>query len=125
MTNEERARMFRKKREFIRLLEKAIKADKVHNDVRSVKYIHDPDGVYRELIIIEYEGGGLDAINTARNSNGANAREVIHAIYGGGKVVGLISHYKKSAAGAAQFNDQLKDSTDDVDESRRGEINNV
>lgn len=125
MTNEERARMFRKKREFVRLLEKTIQSDKVHNDVRSIKYILDPDGVYKEVILITYEGGAETAIRTDGNSNGANAREVIHAIYGGGKVVGLIPNYKKSAAEATQFKNHLKNNMDNGDASMRGEINNV
>lgn len=96
--NEELRKMYHKKREFVRLLEKTIKTDKAHNEVRSIKYKHDPDGVYKEIILIEYEGGGLNAIKADGNSNGANAKEIIHAIYGGGNVVGLIPHYRKGGA---------------------------
>lgn len=86
--------MIRNKCEFIKRLELALLYDYPNNQLTSIDYRYDPlSEVSPEIIIIRYEGGGEHTINVHGNSNAANAKEIIGAVYYG-SATGLMPGYK-------------------------------
>ena len=78
------------KKAFVDALSDTLKMDS-RSGVKSIQYatgIWFEDVLYEEVIQINYESGrGRYAlINTTANSNGANATEIIHEVYGSGAV---------------------------------------
>lgn len=74
---------YREKRDFIRALETAIKADRC-SYVQSINYEYRENDLPREIVTITYMNGRAVNINVEINSNGANAKEIIAEIYGNG-----------------------------------------
>lgn len=123
MTKEEMQAVYDRKRDFLKLLEHTLKADSRYTGVESLEYIEDPEGVFREVILIKYQNEHQIAICATGNSNGANAKEVIHAVYGGGHVTGRIPHYMqtKSTAEAVRKNNHLQNSMAQAEGQGRSE----
>ena len=79
------------KKEFVEALSDALKMDS-RSGVKSIQYATEiwfEDILYEEFVQINYEGGRYALINVTANSNGANATEIIHEVYGG-KPIGII-----------------------------------
>ena len=76
------------KKEFVEALSDALKMDS-RSGVKSIQYatgIWFEDILYEEVIQVNYEGGRYALINVIGNSNGANATEIIHEVYGSGAI---------------------------------------
>ena len=74
---------YKEKQAFIKALETAIKTDN-RSYVKSIDYNYNADGFPKEIITITYKNDSKVRINAEINSNGANAKEIIAEIYGGG-----------------------------------------
>lgn len=72
--------MLTKKAAFIKSLETALRDDE-DNGLDSIVYQLALDG-QDEIITVIFKGGGTKKILATANSNGANAKEIIKAIYG-------------------------------------------
>ena len=78
--------MNEKKKEFVEALSDTLKMDS-RSGVKSIQYATDiwfEDILYSEVVQVNYEGGRYALINVTANSNGANATEIIHEVYGDG-----------------------------------------
>ena len=76
------------KKGFVDALSDTLKMDS-RSGVKSIQYATDiwfEDILYEEVIQVNYEGGRYALINVIGNSNGANATEIIHEVYGSGAV---------------------------------------
>ena len=83
------------KKAFVDALSDTLKMDS-RSGVKSIQYATDiwfEDVRYEEVIQVNYESvrGRYALINVIGNSNGANATEIIHEVYGSG-AVGHISY---------------------------------
>lgn len=72
----------RRKYEFIKNLELTLFLDKGRNDIEGIDYIYDRE-FEDEIITITFCGGGEKRILATGNSNGANLKEIVNAIYKG------------------------------------------
>ena len=72
--------LFKEKSTFIDMLAEALDYDERSN-VEDIAYRYDPK-FEDEYITIFFRGGGKKQILATGNSNGANAKEIIKAIYG-------------------------------------------
>ena len=84
--------MNEKKKEFVDALSDALKIDS-RSGVKSIEYATDvwfEDVLYEEVVQVNYESGAFELINVTANSNGANAKEIIKAVYGGNPVGFLV-----------------------------------
>lgn len=72
--------LFKEKNEFIDALELAILRDE-RSGVEDIAYIYNPE-YDDEYITIFFRGGGVKRILVTGNSHGANAKEIIKAVYG-------------------------------------------
>ena len=72
----------RRKYEFIKNLELTLFLDKGRNDIEGIDYIYDRE-LEDEIITITFCGGGEKIILATGNSNGANLKEIVNAIYKG------------------------------------------
>ena len=87
--------MSENKKEFIEALSNALKTDD-RSALKSIEYstnvwVDDVlygEVLYEEVIKVSFESGAFKLINATANSNGANAQEVIKAVYG--EPIGLI-----------------------------------
>ena len=87
--------MNEEKKEFVEALSDTLKMDS-RSGVKSIQYstgVWFEDILYEEVVQINYESGSgrYALINVIGNSNGANATEIIHEVYGSG-AVGHISY---------------------------------
>ena len=80
MRKEDMLVMLSKKEIFIRALEAALQVDE-RSEVDSICYNLD-FAARDEIITIIFKGGGIKRILATGNSNGANAKEIIKAVYG-------------------------------------------
>lgn len=83
--------MNEKKKEFVEALSDTLKMDS-RSGVESIEYATDiwfEDVLYEEVIQINFRSGEYKLINVTANSNGANAKETVKAVYGG-EPVGLL-----------------------------------
>lgn len=83
--------MNEEKKEFLKALSDALKIDG-RSGVESIEYSTDiwfEDVLYEEVVEVSFKGGAFKLINVTANSNGANAQEIIKAVYGG-EVFGLL-----------------------------------
>lgn len=74
--------MIEEKRKFIYALRDALRLDP-RSGVRDIELIKDEERAM-EIIIILFRGGYTVRINTTKNSNGANAMEIMREVYGSG-----------------------------------------
>ena len=74
---------YKEKQAFIKALETAIKTDN-RSYVKSIDYEYRENDLPREIITITFKNDRTVRINAEINSNGANAKEIIAEIYGGG-----------------------------------------
>ena len=72
--------MFKEKSNFIDMLFGALDYDKRSN-IEDIAYRYDPK-LEDEYITVFFRGGGKKQILATGNSNGANAKAIIEAIYG-------------------------------------------
>lgn len=72
--------LFKEKSEFIAVLELALIRDE-RSGVEDIAYIYKPE-YGDEYIDVHFHGGGVKRILATGNSNGANAKEIIKAVYG-------------------------------------------
>lgn len=72
--------MLSKKEMFVRTLEAALQVDE-RSGVEAIAYIYKPE-YGDEYIDVHFHGGGVKRILATGNSNGANAKEIIKAVYG-------------------------------------------
>lgn len=75
-----RPELFKEKSEFIATLELAFLRDE-RSGVEDIAYIYEPE-YDDEYIDVHFRGGGVKRILATGNSNGANAKEIIKAVYG-------------------------------------------
>ena len=76
------------KKAFVDALSDTLKMDS-RSGVKSIQYatgIWFEDVLYAEVIQVNYENRRYALINVIGNSNGANATEIIHEVYGSGAV---------------------------------------
>jgi len=76
------------KKAFVDALSNALKMDS-RSGVKSIQYatgIWFEDILYEEVVQVNYENGRYAVINVIGNSNGANATEIIHEVYGSGAI---------------------------------------
>lgn len=73
---------FDEKRTFVHAMRYALRLDP-RSEVRDIELIKDEERAM-EIIIILFRGGQTVWINTTRNSNGANAMEIMREVYGSG-----------------------------------------
>ena len=79
--------MSEKKKEFVEALSNTLKMDS-RSGVKSIEYGTDvwfEDNLYEEVVQINYDRR-YALINVIGNSNGANATEIIHEVYGSGAI---------------------------------------
>ena len=72
--------LFKERNEFIAKLELAILRDE-RSGVEDIAYIYKPEYDV-EYIDVHFSSGGIKRILATGNSNGANAKEIIRAVYG-------------------------------------------
>ena len=72
--------LFKKKNEFIATLELALIRDE-RSGVEDIAYIYKPE-YNDEYIDVHFRGGATKRILATGNSNGANAKAIIKAVYG-------------------------------------------
>lgn len=72
--------LFKEKSEFIATLELALLRDE-RSGVEDVAYVYKPE-YDDEYITVFFRGGATKRILATGNSNGANAKEIIRAVYG-------------------------------------------
>ena len=75
-----RPELFKEKSEFIATLELALLRDE-RSGVEDIAYIYKPE-YDDEYIDVHFRGGGVKRILATGNSNGANAKAIIGAVYG-------------------------------------------
>ena len=75
-----RPELFKEKSEFIATLELAILRDE-RSGVEDIAYIYKPESD-DEYIDVHFRGGGVKRILATGNSNGANDKSIIRAVYG-------------------------------------------
>ena len=68
------------KYEFIKNLEMTLFLDHERNDIESIDYIYQRE-YDDEIIVITYMGSHEERILATGNSNGANLKEIVNAIY--------------------------------------------
>ncbi|MCI5533870.1 MAG: hypothetical protein MR440_03780 [Firmicutes bacterium] len=73
--------MLNEKAAFIAQLESALLSDEERSGLDSICYEYDLTA-HDEVITVIFEGGGTKKILATANSNGANAKAIINAIYG-------------------------------------------
>lgn len=73
--------MLNEKAAFVAQLESALLSDAERSGLDSICYEYDLTA-QDEVITIIFEGGGTKKILATANSNGANAKAIINAIYG-------------------------------------------
>lgn len=73
---------FEEKRTFIHAMRYALRLDP-RSGVRDIELIKDEERAM-EIIIILFKGGYTVRINATKNSNGANAQEIMREVYGSG-----------------------------------------
>ena len=73
--------MLNKKAAFIAQLESALLSDAERSGLDSICYEYDLT-TNDEIITVIFKGGGIKKILASANSNGANAKAIINAIYG-------------------------------------------
>lgn len=69
-----------KKYIFIKNMELTLFLDRERNQVEGIDYTYDKE-LEDEIITINFKGGGETKILATANSNGANAKAIIDAIY--------------------------------------------
>lgn len=72
--------MLNEKAAFIAQLESALLSDTERSGLDSICYEYDLT-TNDEVIIVIFKGGGIKKILATANSNGANAKAIINAIY--------------------------------------------
>ena len=96
--------MSENKKEFIAALETALRIDQGRNNVEKIRYLEnidvDDDGGqetirYEEIVRIDFASGAYKLINVTANSNGANAQQIIKAVYGGEPIGLLFSGFEE------------------------------
>lgn len=76
--------MIEEKRKFIYALRDALRLDP-RSGVRDIELIKDEERAMEIIIILfRFRGGYTARINATRNSNGANAMEIMREVYGSG-----------------------------------------
>lgn len=80
MKKEDMLVMLSEKAMFIKALEAALQVDE-NSGVDSICYRIDLDA-QDEIITVIFKGGGTKKILATANSNGANAKAIVNAIYG-------------------------------------------
>lgn len=73
--------MLNEKAAFIAQLESALLSDTERSGLDSICYEYDLT-TNDEVIIVIFKGGGTKKILATANSNGANAKAIVNAIYG-------------------------------------------
>lgn len=73
--------MLNEKAAFIAQLESALLSDAERSGLDSICYEYDLT-TNDEVIIVIFKGGGTKKMLAAANSNGANAKAIVNAIYG-------------------------------------------
>ncbi len=72
--------LFKKKSEFIAVLELALIRDE-RSGIEDIAYIYKPE-YEDEYIDVHFRGGATKRILATGNNNGQNAKEIIKAVYG-------------------------------------------
>ena len=75
-----KSELFKEKNEFIATLELALLRDE-RSGVKDIAYIYEPEYA-DEYITVFFRGGATKRILATGNSNGANAKAIIKAVYG-------------------------------------------
>lgn len=73
--------MLNEKAAFIAQLESALLSDAERSGLDSICYEYDLT-TNDEVIIVIFKGGGIKKMLATANSNGANAKAIVNAIYG-------------------------------------------
>ena len=73
--------MLNEKAAFVARLESALLSDAERSGLDSICYEYDLTA-HGEIITVIFNGGGIKKILATANSNGANAKAIINAIYG-------------------------------------------
>ena len=73
--------LYRKKYAFIKNLEMVLFLDRARNDLEGIDYVYN-ERFKTERIIVSFIGGHSVEIPATSNSNGANAKAIINAVYG-------------------------------------------